>query len=211
MRPPSRSTPWEDPWPLDRLIGESRLLPRAFYEKATVEVARGLLGAVLVHGPAAGRIVEVEAYLGYEDKAAHASRGITPRTKVLFGPPGHAYVYFIYGKYFCLNVVAEPDGRPGCVLIRALAPLAGVEAMRCRRPAAGRIEELAAGPARLTMAMNIDGGLNGADLTGGPLTLRELRDPPAVQISTSGRIGIRHCADWPLRFYLSGNPCVSRG
>ena len=104
-----------------------RILPRSFYARSTVEVARDLLGKVLVHGPTAGIIVETEAYLGGEDQAAHSARGLTQRTRVIFGPPGHAYVYLIYGMYECLNLVAERDGRPGCVLIRALQPVSGVE------------------------------------------------------------------------------------
>ena len=210
MKPREPSIPWTDPWPLQKLIGHTRLLPRSFYARSTVEVARGLLGTVLMHRRAAGRIVEVEAYLGAEDKAAHASRGVTPRTRVIFGPPGHAYVYFVYGMYDCLNIVAEPDGAAGCVLVRALEPLAGLEWMRRRRPPARRVEDLASGPARLTMAMDITRRLNGADLTRGPLTLRAFTVPTAFEIRTSPRIGIRHCAEWPLRFYLSGNPFVSR-
>src|SRR5258708_2195410 len=127
---------------------EGRILPRSFYERPTVEVARDLLGKVLVHGAAAGRIVETEAYLGGDDLASHSARGITPRTKVIFGPPGHAYVYFIYGMYECLNIVAEPDGKAGCVLIRALQPVAGIELMQKRRPAARKIGDLASGPGK---------------------------------------------------------------
>ncbi len=119
-----------------------RVLPRAFYERTAVEVARDLLGKVLVHGPAAGMIVETEAYLGGDDLASHSARGLTERTRVIFGPPGHAYVYFIYGMYECLNLVAEPAGQAGCVLIRALEPLAGIDLMRERQggaaPGAGR-------------------------------------------------------------------------
>src|ERR1035437_3068908 len=112
------------------------ILLREFYNRPASQVARALLGKVLVHGKTAGRIVETEAYLGLDDLAAHASRGITDRTRVIFGPPGHAYVYFIYGMYECLNLVAEPDGQPGCVLIRALEPVAGIETMQRRRLAA---------------------------------------------------------------------------
>ena len=122
-----------------------------------MEVARGLLGKVLAHGAAAGIIVETEAYLGRNDLAAHSARGITDRTRVIFGPPGHAYVYFIYGMYDCLNIVAEREGDPGCVLIRALEPVAGVGIMKRRRPAARKAEELASGPGRLTLALGSRG------------------------------------------------------
>src|SRR6266581_4888992 len=145
------------------------ILPRGFYARPTVEVARGLLGKILVHGETEGRIVETEAYLGGDDLAAHSARGITNRTRVIFGPPGHAYVYFIYGMYECLNLVAEPEGTPGCVLIRAIEPVAGIDAMRRRRPAARGIEDLANGPGKLTLAMGITRRHDGADVTRGPL------------------------------------------
>jgi DNA-3-methyladenine glycosylase len=186
------------------------ILPRSFYSRPAAEVARDLLGKILVHGRAAGRIVETEAYLGLDDRAAHASRGITPRTKVLFGPPGHAYVYFIYGMYECLNLVAEPKGTPGCVLIRALEPLAGLAAMRRRRPRARTNDELASGPGKLTLAMGITRRHNGADVTSGSLTVRSWPDDFRFEIGVSPRIGIRYCRDWPLRFFIAGNPCVSR-
>jgi DNA-3-methyladenine glycosylase len=192
------------------LLKETKLLGRSFYERPAIEVARSLLGMILVHQETAGRIVEVEAYLGLEDPAAHASRGLTPRTNVLFGPPGHAYVYFIYGMYECLNLVAEPEGKPGCVLVRALEPLAGLELMRRRRPKAASIEELASGPAKLTMAMGITRRENGADLTRGPLTVRSPRDDSELEIAATPRIGIRHAKDWPLRFLIAGNRFVSR-
>ena len=180
-------------------------LPRSFYERATVEVARDLLGKLLVHGKTSGRIVEVEAYLGREDRAAHASRGLTNRTRVLFGPPGHAYVYFIYGMYECLNIVAEPEGTPGCVLIRALEPVTGIPVMRRRRPRARSVEDLASGPGKLTLAMGITRRHNGADLTSGPLTVRAVPGEPPPVIAVTTRIGIRHCADWPLRFHIAGS------
>lgn len=186
------------------------ILPRSFYGRPTVEVARELLGKILSHGPAAGRIVETEAYLGADDLAAHSARGLTNRTRVIFGPPGHAYVYFIYGMYHCLNLVAEPEGKPGCVLIRALEPVAGIELMRVRRPNARRMEDLASGPGKLTVAMAIDGRLNGADVTRGELVVRRPdRDAP-FEIKATPRIGIRHCAGWPLRFIIEGNASVSR-
>lgn len=188
----------------------STLLERDFYARPAVEVARDCLGQILVHGRTAGRIVEVEAYLGTEDRAAHAWNGVTPRTRVIFGPPGHAYVYFIYGMYECLNFVAEPVGQAGCVLIRALEPLAGIPTMRRRRPAAKRIEDLASGPGKLTLAMGITRQFNGADLVTGPLQLRRPHEPLPIDIRTTPRIGITHCADWPLRFVVAGNRFVSR-
>src|SRR5215469_2404107 len=186
-----------------------RILPRVFYERPTVDVARELLGKVLVHGPAAGMIVETEAYLGGDDLAAHSARGITDRTRVIFGPPGHAYVYFIYGMYDCLNIVAEPKGKPGCVLIRALEPVAGIELMQKRRPAARKPEDLASGPGKLTLAMGITRAHNGADLTRGVLVVRAPAEPRRVEIEVTPRIGIRQCADWPLRFLVKGNRFVS--
>jgi len=195
---------------LKQLEAETDILPRSFYERPTIAVARELLGTILVHGRTAGRIVEVEAYLGAADLAAHASRGLTNRTRVLFGPPGHAYVYFIYGMYECLNLVAEPEGTPGCALIRALEPLAGIGIMRRRRPKARSIEELANGPGKLTQALGITRRHYGADVTRGPLTVRRLKQDAPFEILATARIGIRHCAQWPLRFLIAGNRCVSR-
>jgi len=191
-------------------MSESTILPRAFYARPAVEVARDCLGKILVHGKSAGRIVEVEAYLGVDDRAAHAWRGLTDRTRVIFGQPGHAYVYFIYGMYECLNFVAEPAGKAGSVLIRALEPVAGIATMRRRRPTAKRQEDLANGPGKLTLAMGITRNLNGADLTASALQVRRLLDEPAIEILTTPRIGITHCADWPLRFVIAGNRFASR-
>jgi DNA-3-methyladenine glycosylase len=185
------------------------ILKRAFYERPTVEVARDLLGKLLVRGAVAGIIVETEAYLGGDDLAAHSARGITDRTRVIFGPPGHAYVYFIYGMYECLNIVAEPAGQPGCVLIRALEPAAGVDIMQSRRPAAKRLEDLASGPGKLTLALGITRAQNGADLTRGALVVRAPAESHRLEIVVTPRIGIRECADWPLRFLIKGNRFVS--
>lgn len=204
------SMTWPDSIPLPQLLRKTRILKHAFYERPTVEVAQALLGKVLVHGALAGRIVETEAYLGVDDLAAHASRGLTRRTRVLFGPAGHAYVYFVYGMHECLNLVAESEGKPGCVLLRALEPLAGVEDMRTRRPAARHVEDLASGPGKLTAAMGITRRRYGADVTRGELTVRECLNAPPIEIETTARIGIRHCSDWPLRFLIAGNPFVSR-
>ena len=181
------------------------ILARSFYERDPREVARSLLGKVLVNGSAAGRIVEVEAYLGSDDQAAHSARGLTPRTRVLFGPPGHAYVYLIYGMYECLNIVAEPEGKAGCVLVRALEPLAGIGRMRKRR--GGR--ELCNGPGKLTQAMGITRKHYGADLTRGPLRVEEWPGDP-FEIAVSPRVGISACKDLPLRFFMKDNPFVSR-
>lgn len=185
------------------------ILKRTFYERSSEQVARALLGKVLIHGRAAGIIVETEAYPGGDDLASHSSRGITPRTRVIFGPPGHAYVYFIYGMYECLNIVAEREGHPGCVLIRALEPVDGIEVMRKRRPTARKLEDLASGPGKLTLALGITRAQYGADMTRGSLVVREPAEPRAVSIDVTPRIGIRACADRPLRFLIRGNPFVS--
>jgi DNA-3-methyladenine glycosylase len=190
-------------------------LTRDFYARPAIEVARDCLGKILVHGSTAGRIVEVEAYLGTDDRASHSWRGLTDRTRVIFGPPGKAYVYFIYGMYECLNFVAEPEGHAGCVLIRALEPLSGLGIMRRRRArwsAAGahRVEDLASGPGKLTLAMGITRQLNGADLLAGPLEVRRARNESPIEVRTTPRIGITHCADWPLRFLIADNRFVSR-
>lgn len=193
------------------------ILPRAFYERDTITVARALLGQILVHRPAgcAGRIVEVEAYVarynGERDRAAHSDRGLTPRTRVIFGPGGHAYVYLVYGMHECLNIVAEAEGVPGCVLIRAVEPVEGIEAMRARRPSARTVAGLCSGPGNLTRSMGLSLRHYGLDLTDpeSAVTVHaggRARGP----IATAPRVGIRHGADWPLRFYLSGNPSVSR-
>ena len=186
------------------------ILPRPFYNRSTVEVAKDLLGKVLRHGETAGIIVETEAYLGADDLAAHSARGVTDRTRVIFGSPGHAYVYLIYGMYECLNLVAEPEGTPGCVLIRALEPVAGIEVMHERRPAARKPEQLASGPGKLTLALGITREHNGVDLTRGPITVHRTTDNFPIDIVATPRIGITHCADWPLRFHIAGNLFVSR-
>lgn len=197
-----------------QLLDSTFLPQRSFYAGPTEEVARALLGTVLVHdspqGLVAGRIVETEAYLGENDPAAHSSAGLTPRTQVIFGPPGHAYVYAIYGLHRCLNVVAEPAGRPGCVLVRALEPLCGLEAMRTRRPRAQRAHGLANGPGKLTAAMAIGMPQNGADLLDGPLTIRVFRRARPVPMRATPRIGITKATDLALRFLIADNEFVSR-
>ena len=173
-------------------------------------LARNLLGCVLLHGRTGGMIVETEAYLGPGDLAAHSSRGVTPRTQVIFGAPGHAYVYFIYGMHQCLNVTAEPEGQPGCVLIRALEPLTGIAEMRERRQYTGALSGLANGPGKLTRALAITRQQNGARLDCGSLAIRNWQNPPEFEIAMGPRIGIRECVDWPLRFTWRGHGCLSR-
>jgi DNA-3-methyladenine glycosylase len=180
----------------DALLNTPARLPRSFYARPTVEVARDLLGKVIRHGTASARIVETEAYLGSADPAAHSARGLTPRTRVIFGPPGHAYVYLIYGMHYCLNIVAEPEGVAGCVLIRALEPLTAVA--DCN------------GPGKLSRALGITLDHYGVDLTRGPITLHEPADQESFEIGISPRIGISQAAELPLRFFIKGNRFVSR-
>lgn len=196
------------------LLAATQLPARSFYARPTVEVARSLLGTILLHrtddGLLAGVIVEVEAYLGRDDPAAHSSAGRTARTRVIFGDPGHAYVYKIYGLHHCLNVVAEPGGTPGCVLIRALEPVCGIDTMRSRRVAARRSNQIASGPAKLTQAMGIGIEAYGADLLGEPLSIRVPRREPEVEVKTTKRIGIRKARELDLRFFIVDNEHVSR-
>jgi DNA-3-methyladenine glycosylase len=153
------------------------------------------------------RLTEVEAYAGEgEDPGSHAHRGETPRNAVMFGPPGHLYVYFTYGMHWCLNAVTETQDFPAAVLIRALEPLAGLDTMRRRRGT----EPLCAGPARLCEALGVSGTLNGVSLQRGRLRILEGTPPSKRDIGVGPRIGITQATDWPLRFYLKGSPWVSR-
>ena len=195
------------------IFATTHLPPREFYARATENVARDLVGTTLVHqtedGILAGRIVEVEAYLGRDDPAAHSSAGETRRTVVVFGPPGHAYVYRIYGMHRCLNVVAEPDGTPGCVLVRALEPICGMPVMNSRRKTK-RMVDIANGPAKLTSAMAIGMDFYGVDLIASPLTIRIPNVARPIQIETSPRIGITKATELPLRFVAANSEYISR-
>lgn len=176
-------------------------------------MARALLGRVLVHdsasGRVAGRIVEVEAYRGGSDPASHAFRGITPRNRIMFGEPGHAYVYFTYGMHHCLNVVCESLGRPAAVLIRALEPLHGLEVMRQRRAGVADVR-LARGPGCVTRALGLDLAHNGLDLTRSALFIADLPvERAGRRIAAGPRIGIRSGLEKRWRFWLEGHPCVS--
>jgi DNA-3-methyladenine glycosylase len=183
----------------------SRKLPRSFYARETLTVARELIGLHLVrvgvHGRQVGRIVETEAYKGPHDLAAHSSRGRTKRTEVMFGPPGHAYVYLIYGFWNCMNVVTASDGVPHAVLIRGLEPVSG-------------ITDTTHGPGLLCRALQIDRSLTGTDLTGGTLWIeRPTRDEHRKpSIARSARIGVDYAGDWakkPWRFFDTTSPYVS--
>jgi DNA-3-methyladenine glycosylase len=181
-----------------------RKLPRGFFSGNTLAIARALIGMQLVHEDGsrrrAGRIVETEAYLGPRDLAAHSARGRTPRTEVMFGPPGHAYVYFIYGFWNCLNVVTAPAGVPHAVLLRALEPLEGLDAPTW-------------GPGLLCRALDIDRRLNGVDLRGDVLWLEPPpRGSASAHIARSARIGVDYAGEWagrPWRFFDRDSPFVS--
>jgi len=179
-------------------------LPRSFYDRDTRLVARELLGKLLVHRSNGteriGKIVEVEAYLGEHDLAAHSSKGLTPRTKIMFGPPGHAYVYFIYGMYFCMNVVTEREGHASAVLVRALEPVQNIEGKT-------------SGPGLLCRAMKIDRRLNGHDLLSDDFFIAPPASAEPIAIVERARIGVEYAKHWAkrrLRFYIKGNPFVSR-
>ena len=206
------------------LSPELRPLPRSFFESDPRSVAKGLLGKVLVRDAdprrtelrRSGRIVEVEAYLGQGDAAAHAAAGTTPRNSVIFGPPGHAYVYFIYGNHYCLNVSCEPEGKAGCVLFRALEPLSGVEEMARRRgiaiaSPAGR-RNLTSGPGRLSQAFNITRARdNGRDMTSPDSGLWIGDDGFHVHhVEETPRIGITKAPDALLRYIVENNAFVTR-
>jgi DNA-3-methyladenine glycosylase len=174
-------------------------------------VAPDLLGTLLVHGGRVVRVVEVEAYCGADDPGSHAYRGPTPRTAVMFGPPGHLYVYFSYGMHWCANVVCGQAGEAGAVLLRAGAPVAGLDAIRAARPRARRDRDLTSGPARLCQALGIDGTHDGADLVRADRSVTLATDgaPLPVAPATSTRIGLSAGADLPWRWYLPGQPDVS--
>jgi len=199
-----------EPWDPRRLRRETLALRISYFERPAIDLARDLLGRVLIHGETAGQIVETEAYLGLDDLAAHAARGLTERTRVIFGPPGRAYVYFIYGMHECLNVVAAKEGDPGCVLIRALEPLSGIAAMYERRRWKGPLCGLTNGPGKLTQALAITRDQYGMRLDRGELTVRAWREKPDFTVAVTPRIGITKCADWPLRFIWAGHPCISK-
>jgi len=191
-----------------------RPLPRAFYRRPVVALARALLGRELVcegrGGRVSGIIVETEAYRGVDDPASHAYRGRTARNRTMFGPPGHAYVYRSYGVHLCLNLVAGSPGRPAAVLLRALAPLQGLALMRRRRGITAT-DALARGPGNLGRALGLTPGHDGADLTRGRLWLSDRRPRRfGLPVTAGPRIGITRARARPWRFWLAGHPSVSR-
>ena len=184
-----------------------------FFNRPTVDVARALLGCSLTHatvdGVTSGRIVEVEAYLGERDPASHAFRGQTPRNRAMFGPPGHAYIYFTYGMHYCFNVTAGPEGVGEGVLIRALEPTAGIPLMMLRRGIT-KPAELCNGPAKLVQAMGITIDQYGVDLSVGLLRLGLHPELPVAQICSSRRVGISQGQEHSLRFFIKDNHFVSK-
>lgn len=189
-------------------------LPRDFYDRLVIDVARGLLGKLLVRetaaGQVSGRIIETEAYLASDDPACHAARGQTRKNASMFGPPGHAYVYPIHSRY-CFNVVTEPERVPSAVLIRAVEPVSGVELMQARRRQ-DRLRELASGPAKLCEALEIDRSLDGWDLTQGrQLWIADTGEPglEAASVGCSARIGVTSAENLPLRFFVRHHDLVS--
>ncbi len=189
------------------------VVPRTFYGGDPVDVGPRLLNKLLVRGTRVGRIVEVEAYRGSQDPASHAFGGRTRRNAIMFGPPGHLYVYFTYGMHWCANVVCGPEGTGHAVLIRALAPVSGLAVMRRARPPGTTDLHLTSGPAKLCQAFGITGPADGADLVTGDrgLTVRDDGVPPPAVPGVSGRIGIRQAADRPWRWWVMGDSHVSRG
>ena len=196
-----------------RTRGRAAPLPASFYDRDTEQVARDLLGAVLrcttASGVASGRIVETEAYLGEHDLACHAAAGRTQRTRWLYGAPGTAYVYFIYGVHWCFNAVTRSVGEPSAVLVRALEPLSGVELMRERRGDV-RDRELTNGPGKLCEALGITGVLNGLPLRRSTVEILRGEEIPDSRVMITPRIGITKSAEWPLRWYVADNPYVSK-
>jgi DNA-3-methyladenine glycosylase len=197
------------------VVQVGRSLPSSFYDRPTEQVARELLGAVLEHrspdGVAAGRIVETEAYLGPHDPACHAVAGRTERTWNLHGPPGIAYIYFIYGVHWCFNAVTREEGHGSAVLVRALEPLTGLDLMRRRRSSARRDVDLTNGPGKLCQALGVDGSLDGARLDRGSLRILAAQPVADADVELTARVGITRAAEWPLRWFVRGNPYVSLG
>ena len=193
-------------------MARRRRLPRSFYRRDPRLVAPELLGKVLVGGGGTARIVEVEAYCGAEDPGSHAYRGMTKRNATMFGPAGRLYVYFTYGMHWCANAVCGEEGQGVAVLLRAAAPLAGLDAMRERRPKARADRDLLRGPARLCQAMGLDGTYDGTDLPTASMgiTIADDGTPPPERPAIGTRIGLSSGADLPWRWCVPGDPHLSK-
>lgn len=198
--------------PMTKKQPKPRPLPRRFYNRDPLIVAPELLNKILLgHDGRAGRIVEVEAYRGADDPAAHSFRGKTPRTEVMFGVPGHMYVYFTYGMHWCANAVCGPKGEGNAVLIRALQPIGGLELMYAARPLAKNDRQLCNGPACLTQAMSITKLQNGIDLVaGGTCAIVDDGTPPPARPVQATRIGLTKAVDYPWRWYVPDSAYVSK-
>jgi len=199
---------------MDFAIEKMEKLPADFYYQPVLKTAKRLLGKYFVrryNGKyLVGKIVETEAYHQDNDSSCHAHRGKTKRNEVMFGPPGHLYVYFTYGMHYCSNVVCEEENRAAAVLLRAVEPVAGVEMMQHLRGPKFGLKQLAAGPARFCQAFGIGKAENGADLFGEEIFIAAGRDEPSEEIVTTTRIGISSAVELPWRFYLKGNEFVSK-
>ena len=198
----------------DQLVQQGKPLSREFFEVPALELAHNLLGRLLVSRAhdvlTSGIIVETEAYLSSNDPASHAARGKTPRTEIQWGPGGFTYVYLIYGMYHCLNVVSDQKGIAGCVLLRAIEPMHGVEIMQQRRPNIRTNINLSNGPGKLTTALGINRQHHAIDLTQNLLCVCNHREPIELNIAQSARIGLTEGLELPYRFYIIGNPFVSK-
>lgn len=190
-----------------------KILPKSFFARPTLTVAKELVGCVLVNTTnelfLAGRIVEVEAYLSSNDPASHAAQGRTPRTEHQWEEAGHLYVYLIYGMYHCVNIVTEIKGTAGCVLLRALEPLCGIETMRTRRNFPKTDIALCNGPGKLSQSLGISRAHNRKDITKGPIYVIKPDISSNFQVSTSGRIGLTVGEELPYRYFIKDNPFVS--
>jgi DNA-3-methyladenine glycosylase len=193
-------------------VTSERPLPRQFFARDSRHVARDLLNKIVVVGDRAARIVEVEAYLGGEDPASHAFKGETARNRTMFGPAGHLYVYFTYGMHWCANAVCGEEGTATAVLLRAGSPLRGIDDMWAARPAARRLTDLCSGPAKLCQALGITGDDDGVDLTRphGRIAITDDGMAPPTRPGLSTRIGLSRGIDHPWRWYVPGDPHVSR-
>lgn len=195
-------------------MNKHKPLPGIFYQDDTLNIAKNLLGKIIVKREGkkilTGKIVETEAYIGEHDPACHAYRKFTGRSSVLYEIGGTVYVYFVYGNYYCFNIVTEDEGKGNAVLIRAVEPLDGIDIMKIRRPKAKSIYELTNGPSKFCLAFDIDGKFNKNDITGNKIFVSLPSKKEKFQISVSKRIGLKVGVDFPYRFFIKDNPFVTK-